>query len=352
MSLIQNPRSKLQNTLGRLFASVFPTASAAETPTENWNSPFEQAVDVGSADLVRSGRYCHVLANGNDQPREDGLLAQAWKALEKEMALVPTGETRLLSFEDEVLVSDRSERPPAQRVTVRAMYLDRYAVTNRQFARFVAAGGYGRANLWPPEILPFVLQCVDTTGAPGPRYWAHGKPPQNKLDHPVVGVSWYEAHAYSQWIGKRLPTPAEWQRAGSWCSPDSMSGSESKYPWGNAFEPTRANTWYGGRNDTVSVDQYANGATGNGVYQLIGNVWEWVAAIVGHESSASGTQLVFEQPMAEIRGGAFDTYFSNQATCQFRTGQPLVMRADNVGFRCCVSVDQLRPPPNPSAFLE
>jgi iron(II)-dependent oxidoreductase len=131
-----------------------------------------------------------------------------------------------------------------------------------------------------------------------------------------------------------------------------MSGSEAKYPWGNAFEPSRANTWFGGRHDTVSVDKYPNGATGNGVYQLVGNVWEWVAAIVGHESSNSGTQLVFEQPMAEIRGGAFDTYFSNQATCQFRSGQPLVLRADNVGFRCCASVDQLRPPPGPSAFLE
>jgi iron(II)-dependent oxidoreductase len=106
------------------ITNVFSSAAPADS-TEAWSLPFEHSGEVDSADLIRSGRYCLVLAGEDDGPRADGQLAQAWKALERDMALVPTGETRLLPFEDEVLASDRDERPPAQRVTVRAIYLDR-----------------------------------------------------------------------------------------------------------------------------------------------------------------------------------------------------------------------------------
>jgi iron(II)-dependent oxidoreductase len=127
---------------------------------------------------------------------------------------------------------------------------------------------------------------------------------------------------------------------------------EPKYPWGNSFDPKRANIWSSGKWDTVPVDAFFEGSTLNGIYQLVGNVWEWVGTLFECPDGANGTRIFMEQPLAEIRGGAFDTYFASQATCQFRTGLPLLSRNRNVGFRCCTSVDSLKLPSDPYAFLE
>ena len=150
------------------------------------------------------------------------------------------------------------------------------------------------------------------------------------------------------WAGKALPSCMQWQRAGDW--PGDTNGS--KYPWGNGFDPTRVNLWNDKSNGTVPVADFVEGTTPNGVYQLIGNVWEWVATLFECTDGPEGTRVVFEQPMAEIRGGAFDTYFSSQATCRFRTGQPLMLRSKNIGFRCCAAIESLGLPSDPYAFLE
>jgi iron(II)-dependent oxidoreductase len=235
---------------------------------------------------------------------------------------------------------------------VEAFYVDRYAVTNAEYAEFVVEGGYANVDLWPAEVLAQVLQFVDQSGSPGPRFWAHGRPPETKLKHPVVGVCWYEAMAYAKWAGKRLPTSAQWQQAGCWPTNESGQGSFLRYPWGNAFDPDNANTWASQKQGTVPVDQFQTGCTPNGTYQLIGNVWEWVDDVFEIRPGTDGVHVNVENPMAEIRGGAFDTYFDSQATCQFRTGQIRLNRSDNIGFRCCIGTDDLQLPPDPSAFLE
>ena len=149
--------------------------------------------------------------------------------------------------------------------------------------------------------------------------------PENRLDHPVVGICWYEANAYANWAGKRLPSTEEWQRAGTWAKGHSGNTFELRYPWGNAFDPSKANTWASGYGVTVPVQAFKLGNTPNGVRQLIGNVWEWVDTQF-LPSTEEGVSILLEETMAEIRGGAFDTYFHSQATCQFRSGQPLFVR--------------------------
>ncbi|WP_164101960.1 formylglycine-generating enzyme family protein [Candidatus Laterigemmans baculatus] len=294
--------------------------------------------------LIRDRRYCKLLAVDSDLPFEESSKAFAWQAVEQEMALVPAGEVRLatslaatagwvLEANANAFCSDRVE----------TLYLDRYPVTNADFARFVAAGAYEEADYWPEEVLPNVLQFVDITGHPGPRYWSQGRPDANKLNHPVVGVCWYEANAYAVWAGKRLPTSAEWQRAGTWSR--SSSSAQLRYPWGNAFDPRKANLRAAGILDTVAVDAFPEGRSLNGVQQLIGNVWEWVRDLF-HLEVSDEIAVVFDQPMAEVRGGAFDTFFQSQATCQFRTGQPYLHRSSNVGFRCCISDGRLAPLPD------
>jgi iron(II)-dependent oxidoreductase len=297
--------------------------------------------------LLRHGRYCILLISHEHTSLEPGVLASCWKSLEREMALVPNGSIWLA---DPLPVEEATPVEQGQTVPVASFFLDRHTVTNAQFAHFVASGGYNQEELWPVEIVAQLLDFVDQSGRPGPRSWSGGAPPRNKLEHPVVGITWYEANAYARWAGKRLPTPAEWQRAGSWAT--NHGRSEPKYPWGNAFDPKCANTWLSGLGTTVPVHEYSPGATRNGIYQLIGNVWEWVDAVFDGGGSEASTQVAFEQPLGEVRGGAFDTYFETQATCRFRTGQPLLERRSNVGFRCCVSLDQLPASPDPSALVE
>jgi iron(II)-dependent oxidoreductase len=288
-------------------------------------------------------RYCHVLTAENSEYLDDATAATAWMALEEDMSMVLGG----------VLNSGHRAQgtPGGSETVVEPFYLDRYAVTNADFAHFVNAGAYSEMDLWPKAIWANVLQFVDSTGLSGPRFWANGKPPRHQAKHPVVGVSWYEANAYATWVGKSLPTSAEWELAGSW--PSGLDGRSGKvrYPWGNSFDPAKSNTWIGGPGKIVAVDEYYNGCTPNGIYQLVGNVWEWVATPYTCRTGQGGLTVEVDQPMGEIRGGAFDTYFETQATCQFRTGQPLLYRGANVGFRCCVDAGKLRQPPQPAAFL-
>lgn len=291
--------------------------------------------------LIRNRRYCYVLSTANAISLDPVSLRCGWIAMQHEMAIVPGGEVRCVqdvyySSNSGIQSSSLADRP----ISVESFYIDRDCVTNFDFAKFVEDGGYGNADFWPESVLPNVLQFVDTTGQSGPKFWENGKPSPNKLNHPVVGVSWYEANAYATWAGKRLPSSAEWQRAGTWPQSHHGDGIEWRYPWGNAFDPARANLWASGHDSTVSVNSFVGGSTPNGVRQLIGNVWEWGDTQFFPQCD-DGVSVLMDQTMAEIRGGAFDTYFPTQACCQFRSGQTLLFRGENVGFRCCVSGSEL-----------
>lgn len=325
-------------------------ALPATVPTEKSAAASAPSYRQGATGLPRL-HFCHALSVHANPVPDPATLKSAWKILEEQMALVPEGEVVLVPTEPESLgVSDSD--PMGDPIWVPSIYLDRYCVTNADYARFVASGGYAQDQLWPPEILSNVLQFVDSTGNAGPRYWAHGQPPTDQLNHPVVGICWYEANAFAHWCGKRLPTPAEWQRAATWATAPGSGLIHARYPWGESFDPSRCNTWNSGIGATVPVNEYYSGCTPNGVYQLLGNVWEWTAALFECDPSSNGDRVLTDQPLSEIRGGAFDTYFASQATGLFRTGQSLLHRSDNIGFRCCVNADQLVSSPDPYAFLE
>jgi len=87
----------------------------------------------------------------------------------------------------------------------------------------------------------------------------------------------------------------------------------------------------------VPVTSCADGVSVGGIHQLIGNVWEWTASTFRAADLAHGP-VVLDAPMKSIRGGAFDTYFDNQATCQFQSGESPISRKHNIGFRCALAL--------------
>jgi iron(II)-dependent oxidoreductase len=307
-----------------------------DIPAEITDDP-DQLIDV----MLRQERYALLLRPqiaGNLSPTQ---LAKARAALEEDMALVPEGEV-FLCQPDEVEEEDRVMQHSGRMVRVEAALLDRYPVTNRQYKRFVDAGGYREMALWDEEIWPGVFDFVDASGHAGPRWWNNGSYARGEEEHPVVGVSWYEACAYARWVGKRLATDAEWVKAGCWPMPAGRGlPSQRRFPWGDVWEPERANTWAAGLGRTCPVTNFEDGASVAGVYGLIGNVWEWTADPFGlwHNWSTAGAD---GDGMRSLRGGAFDTYFESQATCQFQSGDSPLARKHNIGFRCALGMCDLR----------
>ncbi len=287
--------------------------------------------------MLDQGRYALLLRPqiaANLQPEQR---QAAMRALDDAMGIVPEGDVLLQPWRNQ---GDRDEADGHRErlVHVEAMYLDRYPVTNRQYQEFVDDGGYANMPLWEPTIWPAVLDFVDQTGMPGPRFWRDGHYPDALADHPVVGVSWYEGVAFARWCGKRLPSDPEWVKAGCW--PVLTQGTrpmQRRYPWGDTMDRELANLWGSGPDATVPVYELPGGVSVGGIYQLIGNTWEWTTSNFG-VWDASARKLETTTPMKSIRGGAFDTYFETQATCQFQSGESPISRKHNIGFRCALAL--------------
>jgi len=143
-------------------------------------------------------------------------------------------------------------------------WIDQYPVTNEKYRAFILAGGYENQQYWSDVGWRWKTKNNIT----GPEYWNNVK--WNKGDHPVIGVSYYEAEAYAKWAGKRLPTEREWEKA--------ARGEDGRqYPWGEEFDKKRCNSDKSRFGHTTSVSKYPNGVSPYGCYDMAGNVSEWCA---------------------------------------------------------------------------
>ena len=149
---------------------------------------------------------------------------------------------------------------PQHNVTIEGFYLDQFEVTNAAFRRFIRA-----RPEWSVARIPRTLHNGNYL-----KDWNGDNFPKDKANHPVANVSWYAAVAFCQWLGKRLPTEAEWEFA-------ARGGLKDKtFPWGDKLvDPSRAN--YGGSklNGTSPVGSYP--PNGYGLFDMAGNVWEFTA---------------------------------------------------------------------------
>jgi formylglycine-generating enzyme required for sulfatase activity len=226
------------------------------------------------------------------------------------------------------------EEAPAHPVTVGAFWIDPHPVTNAEFARFVRATRYVTVAEQPadparypgarPDLLVPASSVFRSPGHPVPltdpyQWWTYvpgadwrhpdgpGSSVQRKPDHPVVHVAWADVAAYAAWIGKQLPTEAEWEFAAR----GGLDGAE--FAWGDELNPGgrwMANTWQGefpvqntaedGYAGTAPVGRYP--ANGYGLLDMIGNVWEWTADWYQAHGKTAHACCTLDSP----RGGAED----------------------------------------------
>jgi len=206
--------------------------------------------------------------------------------------------------------------------SIASFLMDRYEVTNAEFKTFVAAGGYTRREFWKEAVvrdgrtMPWedaIALFRDTTGRPGPATWEFGSFPEGHADYPVTGVSWYEAAAYAEFAGKRLPTVYHWELAAG----ISMAGVIIP---GSNFSGTLA-----------PVGKFRDSLTDTGLYDTAGNAREWCS------NAADGMRFA-------LGGAAVEApyYFVMPES------RPPIARDDMTGFRCMKVIT----PASASAELE
>ncbi|MDQ3803267.1 MAG: SUMF1/EgtB/PvdO family nonheme iron enzyme [Acidobacteriota bacterium] len=193
-----------------------------------------------------------------------------------DMIAVPEGSFRMGAAWDSFAYDNEY---PARDVFIPAYKIARLPVTNEEYAHFVAEGGYGRREFWGEEGWGWRERegwaCPLYWRRDGEHCWAARRMFEEgalEADHPVAGVSWYEAEAYARYARKRLPTEAEWEKAASW-----DGARKRRYAWGDA-EPSDHLCNFGARRwGTTPVGLFPAGASFYGCLDMTGNVWEWTA---------------------------------------------------------------------------
>ncbi len=234
-----------------------------------------------------------------------------------------------------------------------AYRISRYPLTNAEYARFIEAGGYDERRYWTEAGWAW----REKNGVTQPAYWEDEG--WNRPDYPVVGVSWYEAVAYCRWLTEelrvtgyelrvggrdngtstrdfgsgryevRLPTEAEWEKA-------ARGEHARRWPWGDDFDPARANTYESGPGRTTPVGKYSPaGDSPYGAADMAGNVWEWCSSLYrGYPYDPDDGREDWEaEGRRVLRGGSWGNV-ALLTRCAARYRDRPDFRSNNAGFRC------------------
>ncbi len=238
--------------------------------------------------------------------------------------LIPNDFTRVLDKQGSIpegMVRVRGAQTPFG--TLEDFFIDRYEVTNKKYKEFMDNGGYRKKEYWQHEFIKdgrvltrgeAMAKFVDQTGRPGPAGWQAGDYPEGQDDYPVSGISWYEAAAYAEFVGKSLPTETHWGIARGEYTPlilwPQLGGYAVFAPFSN-FEG----------NGPVAVGSLP-GITSYGAYDMAGNVREWC-----WNQTSSGRL---------VRGGAWN---DNPYRFKELAQAPPFDRSGKNGFRCALYPD-------------
>lgn len=234
-----------------------------------------------------------------------------------DMILIPAGEFFMGSNNGNV--DEKPEHP----VYLDAFYIDKYEVTNREYAIFLNAVKNDKVTEWINiEDKRCLIEKVNNLYSPKKVY----------DDYPVIGITWYGADSYAAWAGKRLPTEAEWEKA--------ARGSDKRiYPWGMIWDPLNcANSFSGGSGKLMAVGSFPMGASPYGVMDMSGNVWEWCSDWYDKnyytKGSSNNPTGPLEGKYKVMRGGSWFYSSPLMFRCTQRTGKDTKCKLINIGFRC------------------
>ncbi|HET9581243.1 MAG TPA: ergothioneine biosynthesis protein EgtB [Gemmatimonadota bacterium] len=316
-----------------------------------------RAIDLAGHPLLEHGFVYHLLAQHEAQHQETFLQAIARMAdLAYEPAFrEPTPRPSLPPDTDMVLVGEGpfpvgaariaeaydNERP-VTRVDVDAFWIDAAPVTNGVYLAFMEAGGYERRDAWSDEgwawrekhAVRYPLGWRRDEGGWVDVQFGHVEPlvPARPVQH----VSWYEADACARWLGKRLPTEIEWEKAAAW---DPEVRVPRRYPWGDAQPDARCANLDARTFAPAPVGAYPRGRSFYGCHQMLGDVWEWTASeflpYPGFEAFPypEYSEAHFGKGYRVLRGGSWATA-AIVARNSFRNWDLPERRQIFAGFRC------------------
>ncbi len=258
-------------------------------------------------------------------------------AVPQHEVLIPGGPVRLGSNDAWAYDNER----PAHRVNVAPFFMDAHQVTTGDYRVFVESGGYEDPRWWHPKGWEF----IQAERLRHPLFWlpqAQGPWLRRRFgwveplpwDEPVQHVSWYEADAYARWAGKRLPTEAEWEKAAV-----GSDGTPREHPWGNTPPTVRHATLGGDTWGPSPVGAHAEGRSAEGVWGLLGDVWEWTASdFTGYAGFGAFpyreySEVFFGSDYKVLRGGAWASA-PVAVRNSFRNWDYPIRRQIFAGFRC------------------
>ena len=222
-----------------------------------------------------------------------------------DLALVPAGW---------FLMGENDQRPsntPQRRVYLDAYYIQLTEVTRAEFAELIEEAGY--------EIQGWGFDTLAQDG-----------------DLPVTNTLWKDADAYCSWLGMRLPSEAEWEKA-------ARGEDGRRYPWGDQWDKTKANTLESGIGGTLPVGSYPLGTSPYGLMDMTGNAAEWVADYYDRDYYTYAPERNPRGPVQVLdhvlRGGSFDDP-ADWGTTYFRNSSHSAQSNPRAGFRCAKSANR------------
>ena len=330
-----------KGSANKIIGDVLATKDAS--PYKKWLLASQSLLDIHE---VR--RHREVLGEARKR------LMSIISLCEKPDIRVEAGETLgwlgdIRDLKEFVRVKDGKYSVSVGKVTLKNFEIGKYPVTNSWFKEFVDADGYKNKEFWSDEG----KKWLDDTKAAYPRLWNERK--WKCPNSPVVGVSWYEAYAFTRWLTAllndgfeyRLPDENEWEAA--------ASGLEKReYPWGNGWDKIKCNNSEINIEKTSLIGIFKKGNTPDGISDMAGNIWEWTVS--GYHSKKVQKDFTFDEEMQKIwderdydkyslklgekerqfpvvRGGSWFNY-CDFCRCAYRFRRDPSARGGGIGFRC------------------
>jgi len=282
-----------------------------------WNDPtavstqMSQSTATATLEPVNTSTPSADLGIGSTMTGEDGMT----------LLYVPAGEFTMGSEDG------NDNEKPVHTVYLDAFWIDQTEVTNAMYAKCEDAGVCD-----PPSSLKTYTRAS---------YYGNSK----YDNYPVSYVSWDDANAYCSWVGRRLPTEAQWEKAASW---DNVNQIKNVYPWGDEIHCSLANyqgKYSGCFGDTTAVGSYPDGVSPYGALDMAGNVWEWAEDWYDesyYENSPSVNPIGPSSGLYRVlRGGAWENHEDLIRSATRYRSDPLF--TGDIGFRCAMDANPEEP---------